>query len=121
MDLTDDGLALVANNGGIYFADESSVEKIGNSNPDEVVFSWSAEGVKSASSGSLLAWFAPTRPDPSLVAYDTRERRILAEVPIPGCGPNDCGSQPWSAIVSTGPHTIPIPSARGFNFVPGAP
>ena len=34
MDLTDDGLAMVANNGGIYFADESSVEKIGNSSID---------------------------------------------------------------------------------------
>ena len=89
MDLTDDGLALVAKNGGIYFADGSSVEKIGNSIIDEG-FYWSAEGVKSASSGSLLAWFAPTRPDRSLVAYDTRERQVLAEVPTPGCGPHDC-------------------------------
>ena len=89
MDLTDDGLALVANNGGIYFADESSVEKIGNSNIKEV-FRWSADDVKTSTAGSLLAWFAPTRPDPSLVAYDTRKRRILAEVPTPGCGPNLC-------------------------------
>ncbi len=89
MDLTDDGLALVANNGGIYFTDESSVEKIGNSNTIEG-FSWIAEGVKSANSGSLLAWFAPTRPDRSLVVYDTRERQVLAEVPTPGCGAYDC-------------------------------
>ena len=89
MDLTDDGLATVAKDGGIYFADGSSVEKIGDAIIEDGM-SWSADGVRSASSGSLLAWFAPTRPDRSLVVYDTNARQILAEVPAPGCVKYSC-------------------------------
>jgi hypothetical protein len=84
MDLTDDGLALVAKDGGIYVADGSSVEKIGELTIQDGM-SWSADGVRTATAGSLLAWFAPTRRDRSLVVYDTHARQILAEVPTPGC------------------------------------
>ena len=121
MDLTDDGLALVAKNGGIYFADGSSVEKIGNSNIDEG-FSWSAEGVKSASC-RLAARVVRTNPSGPVPG---RLRHPGTSNPRGGTDPRlrptrTVGSQPWSAIVSTGPHPIPIPSAREFNFVPGAP
>lgn len=84
MDLTDDGLALVAKDGGIYFADGSSVEKIGDAIIEDGM-SWSADGLTTSTAGSQLAWFAPTRPHRSLVVYDTRERQVLAEVPTPGC------------------------------------
>lgn len=89
MDLTDDGLALVTKDGGIYFTDGSSVKKIGDVIIEDGL-SWSADGVRTSTAGSLLAWFSPTRPDRSLVVYDTRERHFLAEVPTPGCGPHDC-------------------------------
>ena len=121
MDLTDDGLAMVANNGGIYFADESSVEKIGNSTIDEV-FRWSADDVKTSTAGSLLAWFAPSRPD--RVAGRLRHpetSNASRRYRPPAAAQTTVSSQPWSAIVSTGPHPIPIPSAREFSFVPGAP
>jgi hypothetical protein len=84
MDLTDDGVALVAEDGGIYFADGSSVEKIGELTIG-VSESWSDTGVKSADAGSLLAWFTPAKPDPFLVVFDTHERKAIARISVPNC------------------------------------
>jgi hypothetical protein len=87
MDVTDDGLALVAKDGAIYLADESSVERIGKMTID---VSWSDGGVMSSNAGSLLAWFTLVEPEASLVVYDTHEREILTRLSVPGCGPRDC-------------------------------
>jgi hypothetical protein len=87
MDVTDDGLALVAKDGGIYFADGSPVERIGELTID---VNFSDAGVKSASAGSLLAWFTPAQPDAFLVVYDTHERQVIARVPVPGCRRAGC-------------------------------
>ena len=87
VDVTDDGLALVAEDGTIYFADGSSVQRIGDLTID---VSWADGGVISASAGSLLAWFSPAEPDASLVVYDAHERKIVIRVPVPGCGPREC-------------------------------
>jgi len=87
MDVTDDGLALVATDGGIYFADGSSVDKIGEVT---IGVSWSDAAVKSDSAGSLLAWFTPAQPDAILVVYDTHERQVIARVPVPGCARAGC-------------------------------
>jgi hypothetical protein len=85
IDLTDDGLALVAADGGIYFTDGATTEKIGELTIQGGM-SWANWGVKTSTSGSLVAWFTPLGlPDRSLVVYDTQERRVLAEVPRPDC------------------------------------
>jgi hypothetical protein len=89
MDVTDDGVALVTEDGGIYFADGSSVEKIGELTIG-VSESWSDRGVKSADAGSLLAWFTPAKPDVSLVVYDTHEREVSARISLPSCHRFDC-------------------------------
>ena len=89
IDITDDGLALVAADGGIYVTDGSSTEKIGESTIDYGM-TYSASGVKTSTSGSLVAWFTPWGPDRSLVVYDAHEHRVLADVPRPDCVPDEC-------------------------------
>ena len=95
IDITDDGLALIAvrpplgggsedANGEIYFTDGSSTEKIGELTIEHGR-TYLDSGVKTSTSGSLVAWFKPSGPDRSLVVYDTHEHRVLADVPIPAC------------------------------------
>ncbi len=87
MDVTDDGLAVLAEDGSIYFSDGSSVEEIGRTT---IETRFSDSDVKASSAGSLLAWFAPAKSDPSLVVYDTRERHVVARIRVPGCSPSQC-------------------------------
>lgn len=100
IDITDDGLALVAvrppvNRGGedadgeIYFTDGSSTEKIGELTIEHGL-TYSNSGVKTSTSGSLVAWFTPAGPDRSLVVYDTHEHRALVDVPRTECDTDDC-------------------------------
>lgn len=89
IDLTDDGLALVAADGSIYVTDGSSTEKIGESTIEHGL-AYSNSGVKTSTSGSLVAWFTPSGPDRSLVVYDAHEHRVLADVPRPECVPDEC-------------------------------
>jgi hypothetical protein len=85
LDLTDDGVVLVAPDGGVHFTDGETTEKIGELTIPEFT-GWAEWGVQTSTSGSLVAWFTPLGPERSLVVYDTHERRVLAEVP----GPDDC-------------------------------
>jgi hypothetical protein len=81
LDLTDDGLVMVAPGGGIHFTDGETTEKIGRT----VVpagQSWAEWGVKTSTSGSLVAWLTPEGPNHSLVVYDTHEHRVLAKVRV---------------------------------------
>jgi hypothetical protein len=87
MDVTDDGLAVLAEDGTIYFSDGSSVERIGQTS---IEVSFSDADVKAASAGSLLAWFGPADRDRSLVVYDTHKHRVVAQVPVTGCVPGQC-------------------------------
>ena len=87
MDVTDDGLAVVAEDGTVYFSDGSSVERIGVTS---IEVSFTDAGVKAASAGSLLAWFTPADPDRSLVVYDTHEREVVAQIPVHGCVQDQC-------------------------------
>ena len=100
IDITDDGLALVAvrppvNRGGehadgeIYFTDGSSTKKIGELTIEHGL-TYSNSGVKTSTSGSLVAWLTPSGPDPSLVVYDAHEHRVLADVPRPECVRDNC-------------------------------
>jgi hypothetical protein len=88
LDQTDDGLVMVAPDGGVHFTDGERTEKIGET-ADPGGMSWAEWGVKTSPSGSLVAWFTPEGPDRSLVVYDTHQRRVLAEVPRPDC-PEGC-------------------------------
>ena len=89
IDITDDGLALVAADGGIYLTDGSSMEKIGESTIENGL-TYSNSGVKTSTSGSLVAWFTPSGPDRSLVVYDAHQHRVLADAPRRDCVPDEC-------------------------------
>ena len=89
IDLTDDGVVMMAPDGGIHFTDGETTGKIGESAILEGP-SWAEWGVQTSTSGSLVAWFTPVGQDRSLVVYDTHERRVLAEVPRPDCIPDHC-------------------------------
>ncbi len=105
MDLTDDGVALVAENGGVYFTDGSSVERIGSVT---IQMNFSDTDVKSGADGSLLAWFSPPRPTSHLVVYDTHDRTVVARKAIPGCGNDQC----WvSAVVGDQVYVDPEPDS----------
>ena len=84
LDLTDDGLVMVAPDGGIHFTDGEATEKIGESAILEGQ-SWAEWGVKTSTSGSLAAWFTPEGRDRSLVVYDTHQQRVLTELPAAHC------------------------------------
>ena len=89
LDLTDDGVVLVAPDGGIHFTDGEATEQIGELTIPEGM-GWAEWGVKTSPSGSLAAWFTPEGPERSLVVYDTHERRVLTEVPTPDCVDDTC-------------------------------
>jgi hypothetical protein len=80
---------VVAADGGIYVTDGSSTEKIGESTIEHGL-TYSNSGVKTSTSGSLVAWFTPWGPERSLVVYDAHEHRVLADVPRPECVPDEC-------------------------------
>lgn len=84
MDITDDGLVMVAPDGGIHFTDGQTTEKIGETAILEGL-SWAGWGVKTSTSGSLAAWFTPEGRDRLLVVYDTDERQVLTQVPAAHC------------------------------------
>ncbi|HEX6149286.1 hypothetical protein [Nocardioides sp.] len=95
LDLTDDGVVMVAPDGGIHFSDGRTTEKIGETTILEGQ-SWAEWGVKTSPAGSLATWFTPEGPERSLVVYDTHQRKVLAEVPRPDCVPDHCS---LSAVV----------------------
>lgn len=93
IDPTDDGAALTTSDGGIWFTDGTTVERIGSTLGERRIgkdsFSYLAgdprEWVASADAGSTLAWmeFPGQRVDrPELVVYDSGIRTVLARQPI---------------------------------------
>jgi hypothetical protein len=93
IDLTDDGAALTTLDGGIWFTDGTTVERIGTTlgvrrvRPHSISYfvGRPREWVVSGSAGSLLAWmeFPRERVDrPELVVYDSGIRAVLARQPI---------------------------------------
>jgi hypothetical protein len=90
VDVTDNGAALTTIDGGIWFTDGETVERIGNSLALRVRAGlvWGGAGrprgwVVSDTAGSLLAWleFQHERVDrPELVVYDSAVRAVLARV-----------------------------------------
>ena len=97
--LTDDGAALTTIDGGIWFTDGETVERIGATLAGRVRsdgVEWLAgrprDWVVTDTAGSLMAWLEyPTqRPDrPELVVFDSGSRAVLDRQPIevPGRGP----------------------------------
>ncbi|GAA2143968.1 hypothetical protein GCM10009844_16970 [Nocardioides koreensis] len=83
MDVTDDGVVLVDEHGGVHLADGSTVERIGETAQQDLP--WASGRVDSGNAGSLVSWFTPAEPTASLVVYDTSERRVVAEQEIPRC------------------------------------
>ena len=84
LDLTDEGAALTTLDGGIWFTDGDTLERIGTTLPNGFV---SHDGwVASDGSGPLLAWmeFRDQRIDrPELVVYDTAGRDEVVREPVP--------------------------------------
>lgn len=98
LDITDDGAALTTIDGGIWFTDGRTIERIGNTLGGRVrpnAVSWRttgpAEWVVSDTEGSLLAWLdyaGQQRGRPELVVYDSTARTVLARVPFDVAGRN---------------------------------
>ncbi len=63
MDVTDDGVVLLAEHGGVYFADGSTVDRIGETQQQHL---WASGRVDSGNAGSLVSWFTPATPTASL-------------------------------------------------------
>lgn len=93
IDPTDDGAALTTLDGGIWFTDGTTVERIGTTlglrriGKDSISYfvGRPREWVASADAGSMLAWmeFPGQRVDgPELVVYDSGARAVLARQPI---------------------------------------
>ena len=82
LDVTDDGVVLVGEQGGVYFADGTTVERIGETGQQ---YPWASGHVDSGNAGSLVSWFTPSEPAASLVVYDTHERKVVADQDIPRC------------------------------------
>lgn len=90
--VTDDGAALTTIDGGIWFTDGRTVERIGNSialrvRPHSVggAAGRPRDWVVTDTAGSLLAWleYRGQRPDrPELVVYDSSSRTVLEREPI---------------------------------------
>ena len=90
--VTDDGAALTTIDGGIWFADGRTVERIGSTIAPRVrprsftaVAGPPGAWVITDSAGSLLAWleYRGQRPDrPELVVYDSARRVVLDRRPI---------------------------------------
>jgi hypothetical protein len=103
LDLTDDGLVMVAPDGGIHFTDGQTTEKIGETTMGAGA-SWVEWGVKTSTSGSLAAWFTPEGPQRWLVVYDTRVRRVAAQITSPDCDdthPRRHGAAPGGQVHGT--------------------
>jgi len=90
--VTDDGAALTTIDGGIWFTDGRTVERIGSTLSGRVRpggVTWAAgrprDWVVTDTAGSLLAWleYRGERPDrPELVVYDSDRRAVLHRMPI---------------------------------------
>ena len=90
--VTDDGAALTTIDGGIWFADGRTVERIGSTIAPRVrprslsaVAGPPRDWVITDTAGSLLAWleYQGQRPDrPELVVYDSARRVVLDRRPI---------------------------------------
>jgi hypothetical protein len=87
LDVTDDGLVVLAEDGTIYFSDGSSVEELGTTSRNP---GFSDADVKASAAGSLLAWFTDAGPDRALTVYDTHEGTVVAQVPAPDCVADLC-------------------------------
>jgi hypothetical protein len=88
LDLTDDGLVVLNEDGTVYHFYGDWIEELGTATIDQQ--SWTDTAVKTSAVGSMVAWFAPSGPDRSLVVYDAHERRTVAEVPVRDCESDDC-------------------------------
>ena len=96
IDVTDDGAALTTFDGGIWFTDGASVERVGESLPLQALgkgadLGWSApsgrprDWVVNDSGGSLLAWVEfrdGDRDRQELVVYDTARREVVTRRPL---------------------------------------
>jgi hypothetical protein len=87
MDVTDDGVVVVSEEGGVYLSNGATVERIGQTNPQDL--SWASGRTESGNDGSLVSWFTSDGPTASLNVYDTHQRRLVAESSLPQC-PNGC-------------------------------
>lgn len=89
---TDDGAALTTVDGGIWFTDGRTIERIGSTRGGRVrpgSVSWPAgrprDWVATDSAGSLLAWleYRGQRLDrPELMVFDSASRAVLSRTPI---------------------------------------
>jgi hypothetical protein len=93
LDVTDEGAALLTLDGGIWFTDGTTVDRIGTTlGVGRIMndgWTWQVgrppESVASGSAGSLLAWLefpTPRVDQPELVVYDTDRRAVVARQPI---------------------------------------
>ena len=89
LDVTDDGVAVLTEDGTIWFTDGTGVDEIGTTramSDDEI---WtevaSTQWVVSGNQGSRLAWFE--YPDeeapPHVVVYDSSVGEVVARTPVP--------------------------------------
>ncbi len=88
LDLTDDGLVVVSEDGTLYFWDGREIHEIGEVTLE--IQQWSDSWVKTSPSGSLVAWFTPEGADRQLVVYDTGEQQQLAAVDVSDCEADKC-------------------------------
>ena len=120
--VTDDGAALTTIDGGIWFADGRTVERIGStialrvkprsvSGPAGMPRDW----VITDAAGSLLAWleYPGQRPDrPELVVYDSARRVVLDRRPIEvpdGGYANVLAIADRAVFLGEGPRRVPKP------------
>jgi len=82
MDVTDDGVVLAGEDGGVYFADGATIERVGETQREHP---WASGHVDTGNAGSLVSWFTPAEPTASLVVYDTNRGKVIAEQDIPRC------------------------------------
>lgn len=82
MDVTDEGVVVVGEDGGVYLADGDTVQRVGETQQDHA---YASGHVDSGNTGSLASWFTPAEPTASLVVYDTDQRKVVAQREIPRC------------------------------------
>jgi hypothetical protein len=88
LDVTDDGLVVLNEDGSVYHFDGESIEEIGEVTIDRQF--WTDTAVRTSGVGSLVAWFTPAGTDRSLVVYDAHARRSVGEVRVRDCEPDRC-------------------------------
>ena len=76
MDVTDEGVVLVGEDGGVYFADGRTVQRVGETQQQHP---YASGHVDSGNAGSLVSWFTPAAPTAALVVYDTNQREVVAQ------------------------------------------